>query len=92
MWHNWTVSGQEMAGGSDGSRSEMGGIEVDGRREVIETLVGGKVIKAKCLKTTRNGEKCDSLSMMIKFDESRFPAKVFTGYISYEIRPYILHH
>lgn len=54
--------------------------------QVIENLVGGKVIEAKRLKMTRNGDKFDGLSVMIKFDESRLPTKVFIGYMSYEVR------
>ncbi len=47
------------------------------------------LLEAKRLKTTRNGEKCNSLSVTIKFDEHRLPCKVLTGYMSYEVRPYI---
>ena len=47
------------------------------------------MIEAKRLKTTRNGEKCHSLSVMIKIDETKLPDRVFIGYISYEVRPYV---
>ena len=54
-------------------------------QQVKENVMGAKVIEAKRLKTTRNGGKCDSLSVMIKIDETKLPDRVFIGYISYEV-------
>ena len=57
--------------------------------QIKDNITGAKVLEARRLKTTRNGEKCDSLSVMIKFDEPKMPSKVHIGYMSYEVRPYI---
>ncbi len=54
--------------------------------QIKDNVVDAKVLEAKRLKkTTRNGEKCNSLSVMIKFDGPRLTYKVFIGYMSYEI-------
>ncbi len=57
--------------------------------QIKDNVEGAKVLEARRLKTTRFGEKCDSLSVLIKFDEPRLPNKVYIGYMSYEVRPYI---
>lgn len=46
--------------------------------QVKENVEGARVAEAKRLKTTRNGERCDSLSVMIVFDEESLPSKVYT--------------
>ncbi|KAL1251099.1 hypothetical protein QQF64_018895 [Cirrhinus molitorella] len=71
-------------------RGVITGIPVNVVEEQIrDNVTGAKVLEVKRLRTTRNGEKCDSLSVMIKFDETRLPNKVYIGYMSYEVRPYI---
>lgn len=69
----------------------ISGIPTDISEEQIkDNMTGAKVLEVKRLTTTRNGEKCNSLSVMIKFNESKLPGKVYIGYMSYEVRPYIL--
>lgn len=71
-------------------RGVITGIPVNVTEEQIrDNVTGAKVLEVKRLKTTRNGEKCNSLSVMIKFDEAKLPSKLYIGYMSYEVRPYI---
>ncbi len=44
--------------------------------QIKDNVVGAKVLDSKRLKTTRNGEKCDSLSSMVEFDEPRLPIMI----------------
>lgn len=53
-----------------------------------ENLKGGKIKQDRRLKT-RNGERTDSLSIVMKFNVENLPSKVYVGYMSYEVRPYI---
>ena len=39
--------------------------------QIKDNVTGAKVLEARRLKTTRNGGKCNSLSVIIKFDEPR---------------------
>lgn len=57
--------------------------------EIKENVKGAKVLEVKRLKANRNGEKFDSLSVMIKFEEPVLPNKIYIGYMSYEVRPFI---
>lgn len=57
--------------------------------EIKDNIEGGKVVDAKRLKITRNGERCDSFSVMLKFEEQILPKKVYIGFMSYDVRPYI---
>lgn len=72
------------------NRGVITGIPTDvSEEEMKDNMIGAKVLEVKRLSTTRNGEKCNSLSVMIKFDEAKLPGKVYIGYMSYEVRPYI---
>ncbi|CAJ1066432.1 uncharacterized protein LOC113119923 [Xyrichtys novacula] len=57
--------------------------------QIIENVKGAKVREAKRLKTTCEGEKCDSLSVLVTFDEERLPERVHIGYMSYGVRLYV---
>lgn len=59
---------------------------VDSVKEGINIV---KVREAKRLKTRRNGNICDSLSIMLTFEEDKLPDKVFIGYMSYDVKVYI---
>lgn len=48
-----------------------------------------KVSEVKRLKTKRDGEICNSLSVMIVFEEEQLPDRVFVGYMSYDVKLYI---
>lgn len=57
--------------------------------QIKGNVTGATVVEARRLRTTRNGEKCDSLSVMIRFEEEQLPTKVYLGYMSYNVRPYV---
>lgn len=59
---------------------------VDSVKEGIKNV---KVREAKRLKIRRNGNICDSLSILLTFEEGNLPGKVFIGYMSYDVRVYI---
>lgn len=44
-------------------------------------ITNANVCEVKCLKTSRNGTTCDSLSVLITFDEERLLEKIFIGYM-----------
>lgn len=48
-----------------------------------------KVSEAKRLKTKTEGVVCDSLSVLLTFEEEILPEKVFIGYMSYDVKMYI---
>lgn len=49
--------------------------------QIKDNVKVAKVKEAKPVKTTRNGEKCDSWSVMLIFDKERVPSKVYIGYM-----------
>lgn len=66
------------------------GISTDVSVESIKrNLSGAVVVDVKRLKYVKNEQKVDSLSVMIHFDAEKFPEKVYLGYLSYVVRPYI---
>lgn len=66
------------------------GIPTDVTVEKIKRgIMGATVIDVKRLKCNRNNERGDSISVMIHFDEDKLPGKVFLGFISFPVRPYV---
>jgi len=57
--------------------------------EVKENLIGGKVALARRLTTWKDNVKCDSLSVLLHFEDSILPVKVKLGFISYVVREYL---
>lgn len=57
--------------------------------EIKANMKGGKVVDVKRLKASRNGERVDSFSVMIKLDEKVLPGKMYIGFMSYDVRQYI---
>lgn len=57
--------------------------------DVRGNITNASVREVKRLKMNRNGTVCDSLSVMISFDENKLPDKVYVGYLCYAVRPYI---
>jgi hypothetical protein len=57
--------------------------------EIKSNVSGGKVVEVRRLKMNRNGERRDSFSVMLKFEERVLPDKVHIGYMSYGVRPFI---
>lgn len=71
-------------------RGVITGIPPEVPVEEIKTNVsGGKVVEVRRLKMNRNGERSDSFSVMLKFEERVLPDKVYVGYMSYGVRPFI---
>lgn len=71
-------------------RGVITGIPVsESLNNVIEGITNAKIKEAKRLKTRWNGAICDSLSIMLTFDETKLHDKVFIGYMSYEVKMYI---
>ncbi len=44
--------------------------------EIKRNLIGGKATSVKRLKTWKDNKKCDSLSVLIHFEDSNLPVKV----------------
>lgn len=57
--------------------------------EIKGNLSGGKVGMARRLMMWRDNKKCESLSVLIHFEEKNLPAKVKLGFISYTVREYV---
>lgn len=53
--------------------------------QIMESIKGAEVHKT----STQDGEKCE-LSVVLYFAEEQLPSKVYIGYMSYEVRLYIL--
>lgn len=71
-------------------RGVVTGIPVNVSADVVKGNVkNAKVSEVKHLKANRNGIKCDSLSIMITFDEEKLPEKIFIGYMCYDVRLYV---
>lgn len=71
-------------------RGVISGIPLDVSDEMIKRSVKGAAVKeVRRLKCFRNNEKTDSLSVMLAFDESKLPERVFLGFFSYGVRVYI---
>lgn len=61
-------------------------------KKIKSNITGARVTGVKFvrrLKCVRNNEKTDSLSVMINFDENSLSERVYLGFVSYEVRPYI---
>lgn len=73
-----------------GSKGVITGVPVSvGMEEIKKNVRGGKVIKAQRLKTTREGRKKESETILIEFEEDNIPLKVFLGFLSYPVRVYV---
>ncbi|KAL2076444.1 hypothetical protein ACEWY4_027972 [Coilia grayii] len=71
-------------------RGVITGIPVDESLEGLIANIGNvKVKEAKRLKMKRDGVLMDSLSVLLTFDELMLPQKVFTGFMSYDVRVYV---
>jgi hypothetical protein len=54
-----------------------------------QTISGGEVSRIKRLKRTMNGERMDSLSILLDFHDPVLPERVKIGYLSFAVRPFI---
>ena len=56
----------------------------------VDQIKGNVIVnEVKRLKTTHNGERCDSMSVLLYFAEDSLPSRVYIGYMSYNVRLYI---
>lgn len=84
------MSERRILGGSKMIRGVITGIPVDKDLERIkQSIYGGKVSGIKRLKRTFNGERVDSWSVLLEFQESVPPEKVKIGCMSFPVRPFI---
>ncbi|XP_049912384.1 uncharacterized protein LOC126397555 [Epinephelus moara] len=54
-----------------------------------ENIKGGTVTNVRRLKTWRLGEKVDSMSVLLEFNEGKLPDSVFVGFMRYNVREYV---
>ncbi len=58
--------------------------------ELMRNIKGGNVIEAKRLQRNREGNKEESLSVMLRFESSgMLPSKEMIGYVSFQVREYV---
>lgn len=57
--------------------------------KLIQSISGGEVSRIKSLQKTMHGERIDSLSVLLEFQDSVLPERVAIGYMSFVVRPYI---
>lgn len=57
--------------------------------KLSRSISGGEVSRIKRLQKTMNGERIDSLSVLLEFQDSVLPERVKIGYMSFVVRPYI---
>ncbi len=71
-------------------RGVISGIPTDVSSEKIKrNITGAAVNDVRRLKCIRNNEKIDSLSVVLNFDENKLPERVYLGFVSYAVRPYV---
>lgn len=71
-------------------RGVITGIPTDVSVEKIKrNITGGAVSDVRRLKCIRNNKKTDSLSVVLNFDENKLPERVYLGFVSYNVRPYV---
>jgi len=59
-------------------------------KELMRNIKGGNVIEAKRLQRNREGNKEESLSVMLRFESSDIlPSKMMIGYVSFRVREYV---
>jgi len=75
------------AGNGGGCKGVITGVPMNvGMEELKRHLKGGEIVMAQRLKTTREGVKKDSETVLIEFEGENMPKKVYLGYMSYPVR------
>jgi len=78
------------AGNGGGCKGVITGVPMNvGMEELKRHLKGGEIVMAQRLKTTREGVKKDSGTVLIEFEGDNMPKKVYLGYMSYPVRMYV---
>ena len=57
--------------------------------ELKKNIKGGKIEDIKRLQMVREGQKVDSTSILLEFQEETLPAKVMIGYMCFTVREYV---
>lgn len=71
-------------------RGVITGIPIDMTTERIKKIISGAEVKeVRRLQYVKDKERKDSLSVMIHFVENKLPERVYLGYMSYMVRPYV---
>lgn len=72
------------------ARGVISGIPLGEKMEDLKkTTKGGTVLNAKRLQATRDGEKRDSMSVLLEFKETVLPERIMVGYMSFRVREYV---
>ena len=56
--------------------------------ELKKNIKGGNIVDIKCLQMVREGQKVDSTSILLEFQEEALPAKVMIGYMCFNVREF----
>lgn len=84
------VTERVVLGGKKVSRGVITGIPVDEDLDKLKrSIQGGDVTRLKRLTRMVNGERVDSLSVLIEFEGNNLPDKIKIGYLSFMVRPYV---
>ncbi len=84
------VNERKMVGETRMKHGVITGIPIEEDLERLkQSISGGEVRKIKRLQKTMNGERVDSLSILLEFQDSVLPERVKIGYMSFAVRPYI---
>lgn len=84
------INEKRLLGENRVTRGAITGIPVDEDLEKLKrSMYGGEVSRMKRLLRTVNGERVDSLSVLIEFQGSVLPERVKVGCMSFQVRPYI---
>lgn len=71
-------------------RGVISGIPTEMSAEKIkESISGAEVKDVRRLQVTIDKVRKDSLSVMINFDEEKLPERIYLGFMSYVVRPYV---
>ena len=72
------------------SRGVITGIPIyEDLEKIKRSIPGGEVRRLKRLLRTVNGEKVESLSVLLEFQDLVLPDEIKIGYMSFPVRPYV---
>ena len=84
-----TISERRILGANKVARGVITGIPVDEDLERLKrNIFGGNVSRVKRLQKTINGERVDSMSVLLEFQDLVLPEKVKIGCMSFPVRLY----
>lgn len=87
---NKSVSEARLFGEGRRARGVISGIPLGEKLEDLKkNIKGGTVVEVKRLKMNKNGEKVDSTSVLLEFQEEKLPPRVMIGFMSFSVREFI---